>query len=766
MQFVFIGIGLLSFACSFIFKNLFEGRKAIFRVGSIALSLSVFLAFLFSVLFTPTAYCGGLVEITGKIEGVTKGDYSTSLTIKTDTINNEEASYKLLARTENTAFNKILMGDSVYIIGEISPFGNNGSFDAQSYYYSQGYSAEITDLKHIEVRFSDEEFQADFLTSIRRHISDSFKLHTNAQVGGFLAALIMGDRLSLDANTNLTYSMIGISHILALSGMHLVLICEALKRILKLFKMNKKTIIVISTLFCLFYMAVTGFSASVVRSAVMLTITSGLFLVTGIHDSYTTLPLSVIIILLFEPYAIFDLSLWLSVFATLGVIVFGDLESKKPKKKRFFLVSILLWIWESILSTIFAVGASYALMLSFFSSSSVLAPITTLIFSFPINMLIFAGIILLLLGSVLPFLGPVIIYITDTINFAVDKMASWKWSIYSLDFEAVEVLIIIFTVFFYAMLILKLDRKRVAVGIMVFLFLVPSAVGVTLTQVDRFTDHFTYSASTTDESFSINDDGSYTLIYTGNQSKSSAYRLVGGIIDMHIMSVDNLVMTNYTSDTLKFVSTFISRIKTGILYFPKPTTDPEHYIAQDLGTLLESFGTRLDFYEHDEEILLGNYKYSLQFSVPREHQDNPHAIFTVRSENEAYTYLSRGVSTEYEAAARRAIMNPTMKNIIFGANGVGSEEEDLNLTQATGLIKCIYYSKTHPLSYNTQQYFKESKVPIVKIGTSLLYGELYYQDNACINSPPFIHYPREKSNVEEKFYDVSVLHDIFLALTS
>ena len=726
MQFVFIGVGLLAFVCSFIFKTLFEGRKAIFRVGAIAVSISVFLSFLFSTLFSPSAYCGELVEITGKIEGVTRGEYSTSLTIKTDTINHESASYKLLARTENNAFNKILLGDEVYIIGEISLFEDSPTFDAKSYYYSLGYSAEISDCKHIEVKYSDDEFKADPLTSIRGHISDSFKLQTNAQVGGFLAALIMGDRLSLDANTNLTYSMIGISHILALSGMHLVLICEALKRILKLFRVNKKAIIVISTLFCLFYMAVTGFSASVVRSAVMLTITSGLFLITGVHDSYTTLPLSVILILVFEPYAVFDLSLWLSVFATLGVIVCADLEEKKPKKKRFFLVGILIWIWQSILSTIFAVGASYALMMSFFSSSSVLAPITTLIFSFPINALIFAGIILLLLGWALPFLGPAIIYITDTINLLVDKMASWKWSIYSMDFEAVQVLIIIFTVFFYAMLILKLDKKRLAVGIMVTLFLIPSAVGVTLTQIDRFKDHFTYTASTTDEAFSINEDGSYTLIYTGNQSKSSAYRMSSNITGMHIMQVDNLVMTNYTSDTFKFVSTFVSKIKTGTLYFPAPITENEFYIAKDIGKLLGTFGTRLELYNTREEILLGGYSYSLQFAVPREHEDNPHAIFTINSENEAYTYLSRGIATDYRSEVRKEIMKKTEKNIIFGNHGFGSDDDVLDLAQAVDYIKCIYYSKSHPLTSNAQQYLKNKKVPIIEIGTSHLGSSIVF----------------------------------------
>jgi hypothetical protein len=250
------------------------------------------------------------------------------------------------------------------------------------------------------------------------------------------------------------------------------------------------------------------------------------------------------------------------------------------------------------------------------------------------------------------------------------------------------------------------------------MFLVPSAVGVTLTQVDRFTDHFTYTASTTDERFSINENGTYSLVYTGSQSKSSAYRVFNEIIDQHIMSIDNLVMTNYTSSSYKFVSTLISKIKTGKLYFPEPQTENELFVARDLATLLSTFGTELEFYKVEEEIQIGGYEFNLHYSMPMVHSGNPSTAFTLSTSDNSYTYLSRGLATEDEALARRVIMTPIEKSIIFGANGFGANDDNLDLAQAVKLIKGIYYSSSHPLSYKTLQYFRQNKVPITKIGTS------------------------------------------------
>ena len=55
-------------------------------------------------------------------------------------------------------------------------------------------------------------------------------MSSSAENGGLLAALLLGDQTYLSGQTKLDCSRIGITHILALSGMHISIICSALSR--------------------------------------------------------------------------------------------------------------------------------------------------------------------------------------------------------------------------------------------------------------------------------------------------------------------------------------------------------------------------------------------------------------------------------------------------------------------------------------------------------------------------------------------------------
>ena len=136
-----------------------------------------------------------------------------------------------------------------------------------------------------------------------------------------VAALALGNKAAISSETRHSYSIAGISHVLALSGLHLGIIYTL---IMLLFP--KKRLRVISQclvlLFIWGYVLLTGFSYSVVRSAIMLTIFGVLSVANRKGMSLNTLSFAVIIMLVFHPKALWDVGFQLSFMAVLAILLF------------------------------------------------------------------------------------------------------------------------------------------------------------------------------------------------------------------------------------------------------------------------------------------------------------------------------------------------------------------------------------------------------------------------------------------------------------
>ena len=130
----------------------------------------------------------------------------------------------------------------------------------------------------------------------------------------------MGDRENLDSGIKHAYSRLGISHILAVSGLHLTIIVGGLGWILTQFHVPKKIRSLILIAGAFFFAWLCGFSASIVRAAVMLTFFYLADMVGERNDSSTSLFLAVFLIVCFHPNAVYDAGMWLSFFATLGIL--------------------------------------------------------------------------------------------------------------------------------------------------------------------------------------------------------------------------------------------------------------------------------------------------------------------------------------------------------------------------------------------------------------------------------------------------------------
>lgn len=140
----------------------------------------------------------------------------------------------------------------------------------------------------------------------------------------FASAIFLGNKGNVSQKIKLAFRRCGASHLLALSGLHLSVLAGGFEFALRAVRIKKKIRIGISALATVFFAMITGLSASVLRAAIMLIIYFASQLIGEERDSLTSLFVALALILTLRRYAVWDAGLWMSFFATLGLVLFSD----------------------------------------------------------------------------------------------------------------------------------------------------------------------------------------------------------------------------------------------------------------------------------------------------------------------------------------------------------------------------------------------------------------------------------------------------------
>ena len=141
---------------------------------------------------------------------------------------------------------------------------------------------------------------------------------------GILAAMTLGEKTSLDASLKETYSQVGASHVLALSGLHLMIIFT----VISFFASWPRRRILSQVLIVLaiwVYAFLVGLPPSVVRAATMITVYALLSIGHRERMSVNTLAFVAIVMLIIHPYTLYDIGFQLSFAAVLAILLFAPL---------------------------------------------------------------------------------------------------------------------------------------------------------------------------------------------------------------------------------------------------------------------------------------------------------------------------------------------------------------------------------------------------------------------------------------------------------
>ncbi len=239
----------------------------------------------------------------------------------------------------------------------------------------------------------------------------------DAESGGVASALLLGDKSMLPDTVRRDFSRSGVSHILALSGLHVTVLFGILDFILRIFLIPKKARIAILSASALLYLALIGFLPSAVRAVIMLFFTYAAFVFSEDGDPVTSLGFAGALIIAFSPTSVADLGFWMSFSATLGIVCISPWLSQKTdallgndkRRKKTFIRRMgkkLLISSLQLISGIFIGVASCTFTLAAVSvgvgSISLLSPVTTLIMTPAAGFMLITSVLSLIFYSAAP----------------------------------------------------------------------------------------------------------------------------------------------------------------------------------------------------------------------------------------------------------------------------------------------------------------------------------------------------------------------------
>ena len=139
-----------------------------------------------------------------------------------------------------------------------------------------------------------------------------------------LAAMATGRSELIAADLRADYARSGLSHLLAVSGLHLTVFAGLFDALLSIVRCGRRMRAAAGLTAVLLFMLMTGCTLSVVRAAVMAVICRTALLLGRDSDTLNSLGFALIVILLQNPYAIFSTGLQLSYLATMGIAACAD----------------------------------------------------------------------------------------------------------------------------------------------------------------------------------------------------------------------------------------------------------------------------------------------------------------------------------------------------------------------------------------------------------------------------------------------------------
>ena len=391
-------------------------------------------------------------------------------------------------------------------------------------------------------------------------VKDVLNHYFNFDDSALSKAIMLGDSSALDDDFYMSVRASGVSHMLVVSGMHLAIITILFLKLFNKIKMPYHMRYVLLLVFALFIMTACGFSKSVMRAGITLIIYLVGKLIFKESDPLISLGAATTFMVIVNPFLFGSVGYLLSFSSTFGIIWLTPkfLAVFKRLKFKGILYKLYLIAVEILAQTLGALFVSLPILMFYFSSVSVVAPLTNLILCYPVTLVLW----LLVFGALFSFVPilsyfcpPLFIissYLLRFIRFAIEKIGSLSFAVLPTKDEYYFVWIVL--AFTFVLLVIlrrfkdfKSARIISAVSVVLSFCISISAVAYSLFSPPKYTNisivKCRYGASV------IVNRGNDVLIVDAGENEGSATRISYALQNLGKRCADVLLLPYDSQDT-------------------------------------------------------------------------------------------------------------------------------------------------------------------------------------------------------------------------
>lgn len=304
---------------------------------------------------------GKTVTLTGIVEEIAEKENSRQIRLSHIYLSSDLSYQRQVLVYENQQ-TTLKIGYKVKAAGSYAPLeeaSNPGQFDQKAYYEARGIGMVLKKAK-LTVIEAKENIFFQKLYELRSFWAQNLEKITGKEEAALLKAMLLGEKSSLKKEQKELYQSGGISHILAISGLHISLVGMLLYRFLRKKKRSYPFSALVSGSCMVVYGFLTGFGVSAKRAVFMFLVYLGAELLGETYDVISALALSGLLILAEQPLQLFQCGFQLS-FLSVGAVALGypALQKRLGWKKKaalsllsglsvtlFTLPCTLYWFYE------------------------------------------------------------------------------------------------------------------------------------------------------------------------------------------------------------------------------------------------------------------------------------------------------------------------------------------------------------------------------------------------------------------------------------
>ena len=498
------------------------------------------------------------------------------------------------------------LGDYVLLEGVFKTPSNNTVFNLFNYrkYLLSKKIKMISDDVNITVINKNKNVFYKIKNNIIKRIS-SLKSEK------YLRTFILADSSKIEENIKQGYRNIGISHLFAISGMHVGIFLFFINKFLGKYKY--KNIVVL--LFMLFFLFLTNFTESLLRCA--------MFIFLSMINKKFKLEIKNEVLLLFtaslliltNPYMIYSVSFIFSITITFFIILSSNHLKEKTYIKKLIYISIICFL------------ASIPILSFSFFKINLLTPIYNVIFVPIISFIIFP---LSLITFFIPFFDNVYSQILNVLEYIILSLDNIKLFTFALSKCN---LIIIFAYYLFLILAIRINKKYI------ILFLIILFININ----SRFliaNPHITFlDVGQGDCSIIILPKGKTILVDTGgfynDKGKISKNKIIPYLNSNGMSSIEYLIITHGDQDHIGGALTLVENFKVEKVIF---NCGEFNELEKDLIKVLDK--KKIPYYSCIKELNIDDNKlYFLNNKDYGNENDNSSVIYT---ELNGYKFMFMG----------------------------------------------------------------------------------------------------------------------------